>query len=185
MFLMRSAVCRLKPRDTLRKFFAGISEQTFQCQLGVADPPLIDYITDLLVRFVRSDAVYRIRSLTGQPLAQVATMMMEAEKRVGDAKRDVHRHIGDFTLFWAGVYPETLRKSESASDADNLVDYCQQGKRSYWIASTIMTDEPDNGQVLSRLSREFELCAYGLREVRREWERRDDDGDTPAPFLLN
>ena len=174
-----------EPRDTLRKFFAGISEQTFQCQLGVADPPLIDYIADLLVRFVRSDAVYRIRSLTGQPLAQVAVMMSEAEKRVGEAKRDVHRHIGDFTLFWAGVYPETLRKMQSSAKSDHLVDYCQQGKRSYWIASTISRDEEaDDGEVLGRLSREFELCAYGLREVRREWERRDD-GDSMLPIILN
>lgn len=176
---------QVNPRDTLRKFFAGLSEQTFQCQLGVADPPLIDYIADLLVRFVRSDAVYRIRSLTGQPLAQVLTMMNEAEKRVGDAKRDVHRHIGDFTLFWAGVYPETLRKMQSSSNADQLVDYCQQGKRSYWIASTIESSDDTDGEVLSRLSREFELCAYGLREVRREWENRDGDGDSPLPILLN
>lgn len=172
-----------EPRNTLRKFFAGLSEQTFQCQLGVADPPLIDYITDLLVRFIRSDTVYRIRSLTGQPLAQVVTMMLEAEKRVGDAKRDVHRHIGDFTLFWAGVYPETLHQAQSCSD--ELVDYCQQGKRSYWIASKISATEDADSQVLSRLSREFELCAYGLREVRREWERRDDDGDTTLPILFN
>lgn len=175
-----------EPRETLRKFFAGLSEQTFQCQLGVADPPLIDYIADMLVRFVRSDAVYRIRSLTGQPLAQVAVMMSEAEKRVGDAKRDVHRHIGDFTLFWAGVYPETLRTMQASSQADQLVDYCQQGKRSYWIASTISSDDEQNdSEVLSRLSREFELCAYGLREIRREWERRDGDGPTSAPILLN
>jgi hypothetical protein len=67
-----------------------------------------------------------------------------------------------------------------------LVDYCQQGKRSYWIASKISTDsESDDGKALSRLSHEFELCAYGLGEVRREWERRDGDGDSPAPLLLN
>ena len=151
-----------EPREPLRRFFSGISEQTFQVQLGVADPQLIDYISDLLVRFVRSEAVYRIRSLTGQPLAQVAVMMEEAEKRVGDAKREVHRHIGDFTLFWAGVYPETLREMQSSDKGDHLVDYCEQGKRSYWIASKILSEsETGDGEVLSRLSREFELCAYG------------------------
>lgn len=174
-----------EPREPLRRFFSGISEQTFQVQLGVADPQLIDYISDLLVRFVRSDAVYRIRSLTGQPLAQVAVMMEEAEKRVGDAKREVHRHIGDFTLFWAGVYPETLHKMQSSTKKDHLVDYCQQGKRSYWIASKISESESGDGELLSRLSHDFELCAYGLREVRREWERRDGDGDSPTPLLLN
>ncbi len=175
-----------EPREPLRRFFSGLSEQTFQVQLGVADPKLIDYISDLLVRFVRSDAVYKIRNLTGQPLAQVAVMMEEAEKRVGSAKQEVHRHIGDFTLFWAGVYPETLRRMQASSQKDHLVDYCQQGKRSYWIASKISAGcKPEDGELFSRLSHDFELCAYGLREVRREWERRDDDGDTPIPILLN
>jgi hypothetical protein len=30
--------------------------------------------------------------------------------------------------------------------------------------------------VLERLSEEFELCAFGLSEARKEWERRDEDG---------
>ncbi len=172
--------------DTLRRFFAGISEQTFQCQLGVADPPLIDYVADLLVRFVRSDAVYRIRNLTGQPIAQVAALMSEAEKRVGEAKRDVHQHIGDFTLFWSGVYPETLRRMQSSSETDHLLDYFQQGKKSYYIASR-MTGKAatDDAELFERLSVQFEMCAYGLREVRREWERRDGEGDSPTPILLN
>ena len=176
-----------QPRNTLRNFFAGLSEHTFQCQLGVADPPLIDYVVDLLVRFVRSDAVYRIRNLTGQPVAQVAVLMQEAEKRVGEAKRDVHRHIGDFTLFWAGVYPETLRRMQSSSKHDHLVDYCRQGKKSYWIAGQMTHgEEADADKALfERLSEQFEMCAYGLREVRREWERRDDQGDVESPWLLN
>ncbi len=177
---------KAEPRDTLRRFFAGISEQTFQTQLGVADPPLIDYIADLLVRFVRSDAVYKIRSLTGQPLAQVTAMLAEAEERVGEARRDVHRHIGDFTLFWTGVYPEALSRLQNSTRKDHLVDYCAHGKRAYWIASTLTSeDDQDNTdcEILSRLSREFEMCAYGLREIRREWERRDDVGD--APVLWN
>ncbi len=177
---------KAEPRDTLRRFFAGISEQTFQTQLGVADPPLIDYIADLLVRFVRSDAVYKIRSLTGQPLVQVAAMLAEAEERVGEARRDVHRHIGDFTLFWTGVYPEALSRLQNSTRKDHLVDYCAHGKRAYWIASTLTSeDDQDNTdcEILSRLSREFEMCAYGLREVRREWERRNDVGD--APMLWN
>ena len=176
-----------QPRNMLQKFFAGISEHTFQCQLGVADPPLVDYVADLLVRFIRSDAVYRIRNLTGQPIAQVAILLSESEKRVGEAKRDVHRHIGDFTLFWAGVYPETLRRMQNTTQRDHLIDYCQQGKRSYWIASQMSADEnADSDKALfERLSQQFEMCAYGLREIRREWERRDDQGDSPTPLLWN
>ncbi len=172
--------------SVLRRYFAGLAECTFQTQLGVADPPLIDYISDLLTRFVRSDAIYRIRNLAGRPIREVAEMMVEAQERVGGAQREVHRHIGDFTLFWTGVYPEALRRMRGRSTSDHLVDFCTEGKRSYWIASTIETEHPDkpSSDVLERLSQQFELCAYGLREVRRSWEHRDGEGPT-QPFLIN
>jgi hypothetical protein len=175
-----------QPRDSLSRFFSGMAEHTFQAQLGVADPALIDYISDLLTRFVRSDAVYRVRSLAGRPLAEVAAMMIEAEERVGDARREVHRHIGDFALFWTGVYPEALPRMRGPSKSDHLIDYCAQGKRAYWIASTIETDGETAapGALLIRLSSQFEMCAYGLREVRRLWEHGDFDEDLPRPLLF-
>jgi hypothetical protein len=153
--------------------------------LGVADPALIDYLSDLLARFIRSDAVYRVRNLTGKPIREVVEMMGEAQERMGNAKRDVHRHIGDYTLFWTGVYPESLNRLRGSSRRDHLIDYFAEGKRSYWIASTIATDEPRgaSADVLERLSQQFELCAYGLREVRRQWESKPDD-EMPQTFLL-
>ena len=48
----------------------------------------------------------------------------------------MHRHIGDFTLFWTGVYPEVLKKTRTPLCKDHFIDYCEQGKRSYYIAST-------------------------------------------------
>ena len=172
---------------TLRRFFAGITECTFQSRLGVADPDLLDYISDLLVRFVRYDAVCKIRDLTGRPLTEIAEMLCEAEQRVGVARREVHRHIGDYALFWSGVYPESIRRSHEPPAMDSMLDYCEQGKRAYLIASSIETDDERErnapSQVLQRLANEFELCVYGLREVRREWESHD--GDSSSTILIN
>ncbi len=44
--------------------------------------------------------------------------------------------------------------------------------------------EETSAELLERLSRNFDLCAYGLREIRREWERRDDDDEPPRPLLI-
>jgi hypothetical protein len=70
------------------------------------------------------------------------------------------------------VYPEALRRLKSWDRKDALLDYRQQGKRAYLIASTF-NDEPyrDEAPVLRRLSDQFELCSSGLSRVRREWER--------------
>ena len=114
-------------RSTLDCFFSGLSECIFQSRLGVADVQLVDYLSDLMLRFVRTEALHRVRNSSGQPATEVVQMLGEAEKRIGLARREVHRHIGDFTLFWSGMYPESLRTLQSGG-ADGFVDYCRQGK---------------------------------------------------------
>jgi hypothetical protein len=165
-----------------RRFFTGLTEYAFEARLGVADPPLVDYLAELLVRFVRADELYPVRTVRGQRLAAVTEMLAEAQQREGSARQKVHRHIGDFTLFWTGVYPEVVDHLRRGS-ADALIDYQQQGKRAYWIASTIPAEkEVPPPDVLKRLSDQFELCVYGLGEVRRQWEQQGGDAD--APLLL-
>jgi len=175
-----------RPTALLHRFFSGLTEQTFQGELGVADPPLIDYLSDMLIRFLKFDAIFRVRSLDGRPATEVGKMLAEAEARIGLARRDVYRHIGDYTLFWVGIFPESLKDRRGRAMLDRFGDFCSQGKRSYRIASEIESDEEADapGEVLERLSDDFELCAYGLRQVRREWESRGDD-DSCRDLLVN
>jgi len=157
-----------------------MTEQTFQAELGVADPPLIEYLANLLVRFVRMDAIFRVRDAVGRRLEEVAAMLIEAEQRQAGPRREIHRHIGDFTLFWSGVFPEALARLRTPDGKDHLIDYCEQGKRSYFIASTY-EEEPYNEEapVLRRLSQEFELCTFGLHRVRRVWEQSPEAAAQP------
>lgn len=167
------------PHHPLRRMFAGLTEQTFLRTLGIGDPHLIDYLSELLSRFIHTDAIFRLRNARGRPLEEVVDMVLQAEAipAEGRTRREVHRHIGDFALFWTGVYPEAIHRLRSALSKDQFVDYCNQGKRSYYIASTF-EDDPyrEEAPVLRRLSAEFELCAYGLTQVRIEWERSQPSG---------
>lgn len=166
-------------RSTLDRFLTGLSEYIFQTKLGVADVQMVEYISELMVRFTRVDAIQRVRRDDGRPATEIFQLMCEAERRIGAARRDVHRHIGDVTLFRSGMYPESVRGSAKGSP-DQLLDYFHQGKRSYKIASTIQADEDRLPcDLLDRLSDQFELCAYGLREIRRVWEESD-----PADELI-
>jgi hypothetical protein len=161
------------PGHPLRRMFAGITEHAFLTTLGVADPPLIDYLSLLLSRFVHTDSVYRLRDAEGRTLGELTGMVVEAEKlpTEGRTRREYHRHIGDFALFWSGVFPEAVNRMQAAPVKDHRVNFTTLGKRSYFIASTFEGEAFQNeAPVLRRLSEQFELCAYGLREVRREWE---------------
>ena len=169
-------------RSTIDRFFRGLSECIFHSKLGVVDVQMVDYVSDLLLRFVRADEVQRVRRADGQPATEVLQMLCEAERRIGLARRGVHRHIGDFTLFWSGMYPESLRKKQRGQSCDSFLDYCQQGKRAYAIAATIEGgDDRPSSEVLMQMSEQFEMCAYGLREIRREWE----EGSSGDSLLLS
>ncbi|MEW4567579.1 hypothetical protein AB1L88_06890 [Tautonia sp. JC769] len=156
-------------RHPLHRMFRGMTENTFQAELGIADPNLVGYVAGLLARFVPSQALYPIADAQGRRLTEVVAMIAEAESSGDeDRRRECHRHVGDFTLFWTGVYPEALPRLRTALAADHLINFQEQGKRSYYLASTY---EGDQAPVLRRLSVEFELCAFGLSRVRQEWER--------------
>ncbi len=159
----------------LLRLFRGITEHTFMHELGIGDPRLVGYVSNLLAGFIKCDAFWSVRDGEGRRLKHVTAMVAEAESTAdSDHRRECHRHVGDFTLFWTGVYPEALSKLQGADSPDRLIHYQQQGKRSYYLASTL--DGGEEAPVLRRLSHEFELCAFGLSRIRREWETLDSDG---------
>jgi hypothetical protein len=164
----------------LHRLFQGLTEYAFMTELGIGDPPLVGYVAELLASFVPSQAVWRLRDPQGRPLTEVTAMIAAAEAADDAARRrECHRHVGDFTLFWTGVYPEALGKLRGKGSPDALISYQEQGKRSYYLASRLSAGSSD-GSVLRRLSDQFELCAFGLSCVRREWEKLDAEGPQPG-----
>ena len=156
--------------------FAGLAEHAFFSHLGVADPPLIDYLSGLLTRFVHNDDLYRLRGASGQPLTELAEMVLEAERLPAGGWRAAWilttGTSGTLALFWTGVYPEAVEAMRARGCKDTFVSYTAQGKRGYLLTSR-MEEEQHHGaeaDLFRRLSHQFEVCALGLRKVRDEWE---------------
>jgi hypothetical protein len=166
----------------LHRLFRGMTEYTFTTELGIGDPRLVGYVANLLARFVPSQMIWRLRDGQGRRLTEVTAMVAAAEA-AADAERrlECHRHVGDYTLFWTGVYPEALARLQEKGSPDRLIDYQRQGKRSYYLASTL---DEQQAPVLRWLSDEFELCAFGLSRVRREWERHEPEPPRPPGFVV-
>jgi hypothetical protein len=159
----------------LRRLFGALVERTFLQTLGVHEPGVTDYLADVLTDFAHFKQVYKVKDLQGRPLTEVADMLLEADVRLNatsfNREREVHKHIGDFTLFWAGVYPESLGQMQAQARKDHLLDYVKQGKNSYAIAASFdYGDYRPQAPVLKKLSEEFELCLYGLHIVRKEMD---------------
>jgi len=174
-----------EPITLLRRFFSGLAEHTFQVRLGVVDPPMIEYVGTLLLRFIRADQPRLPSPPMGRPRLDLDRLLMAAEPRGGAARRELHRQIGDFALYWTGLFPESLRRRHAPSDLDWYHSYCLLGKRAYLIASEIEApDDAAPGALLERLGQHFEMCAYGLREIRRAWET-PEPGSGPSAFLIS
>ncbi|MDA7951008.1 MAG: hypothetical protein MPJ24_05915 [Pirellulaceae bacterium] len=176
-----------QPNRLLTRFFSGMTEYTFHVRMGVPDTKLVDYISDLLVRFVWLEKIYSVRTLRGKRITEVARMLTESQHRKGAAKGEIQRQIGDITLFWAGLYPDALPKLQGKNRADYLLDYKKEGQRAYLQASRIPTTKNKEGKetqkVLRRLGEQFEMCLFGLGEIRREWENRDENSGGPQLLL--
>lgn len=154
-----------EPAD-IDRFFRGLTEYAFHARLGVVDPPLVDYVAALLVRFLRVDPQAAV-PVTAPDAADVARLMVAAREHAAAEARAEFRQIGDVTLFWSGIYPEAVSRRQLAGD-EPLIEYREAGRRAYWLAATI---EPETAArtLLERLARDYDVCVEGLGEVRRAW----------------
>lgn len=152
------------PED-LERFFRGLAEHAFHGRLGVVDPPLVEYVSDLLVRFIRNDPPGDSpeRLSEERPGDVVVRMLAVVQRQPAGRAADDYRRIGDYTLFWSGLYPEAVRQRQP-------IDFHATGKRAYRLAGAL---EPEKAvaerRLFERLSVEFDVCVAGLAEVRRAW----------------
>jgi hypothetical protein len=161
---------------SLQELFGELVERAFALSLRWDDRQVMRYLTRLLTEFAHIDSLYRLRDLNGRPLQEVAEMLYYADVRLGAQsfyqEREVHRHIGDFTLFWTGVYPEALPKLRASLRKDHLIDYVKQGKESYRLVSLFDIGEwREEAPMFRRLSENFEVAMQGLHAVRQMWEQ--------------
>lgn len=158
----------------LRRLFSGAVQHALYVDVGVCDPPLADYLADLLSNLIHVNDIYPFHDATGRRLVSLAEWLTDAELKEPTSHRErqrvIHKHIGDFSLFWTGLFPEGLRRLQQAGAADQLSTFLAQGKRSYSIASELTGDgETPPRDVLQRLSDRYEYCMMGLNICRRGW----------------
>lgn len=188
---METREARIPDHHPLRRLFGALTEKCFVETLGWPDQTVTEYVSNLLVEFAHTDRLYRIRNHRGKRLDTVVELLYESEVLLEaqslEREREVHRHIGDFTLFMAGLFPEYLTRLKSASmiyHPDFLVDYVKTGKRSYGIVASYETVSDDRPPLFRKLSDNFELCVTGLGFIRGDLDRMRDPSYRQAKDIL-
>src|SRR5437868_14548251 len=109
--------------------------------VGLRDPELCGYVASMLCEFCDAEQLFRLRNAQGQPLSDVGEMLLESDPVYGpapsfDRERQVRKHIGDYTLFFTGMFPECINRLRLRRNRmENFVDWMKTGKEGYHIVS--------------------------------------------------
>ena len=159
----------------LQQLFIELVGRHYAEELGLRNPQLVNYVAQLLAEFCDVEQLLKIRNTTGKPLADVGEMLVESDPVFGpapsfDRERQVRKHIGDYTLFFTGMFPESINHFRLRRNrTENFVDWMKAGKESYYIVSKFEYFEYAKvAPLFASLSQHFEQCVYGLNRVKNE-----------------
>jgi hypothetical protein len=161
----------IRPEHPLRRFFTPFVHRHVQ-----GDPAVAEYVSGVLADFAQAERLYRIRNAKGERLEDVGEMLLESnpllEARSFDREREVRKHIGDYTMFLAGLFPEFVASlPRRGLRLDRMVDYVQAGKESYRIVAAFNVFEyRREAPLFHKLADSFELCVHGLNQMKRDLE---------------
>jgi hypothetical protein len=167
---------RVRSDHPLRRFFSELVHKHLVSAAGIEDTNVADYVSGLLVEFTHVDNLYRVRNARGKRLEDVGEMLIESNPLLDGRsffyEREVRKHIGDYTLFLTGLFPEHVhRLAKRGMTVDAFIDYMQAGKESYRIVASFDQFEfRQVAPVFRRISERFELCVFGLNLVKSEIE---------------
>jgi hypothetical protein len=161
----------------LQQLFQDLVGRHYAEEIGIRDPQIVAYVSHLLAEFCEAEQLYKIRNDSKRPLADVGEMLLESDPVYGpapsfDRERQVRKHIGDYTLFFAGMFPESINHYRLRRQRlENLIDWIKAGKESYYIVSKFEHFEYAKvAPMFALLSKNFEECVYGLNMVKNDLE---------------
>ncbi len=159
----------------LEPFFQQAVRNSYEGKLGLHDPGVTGYVAHLLCEFSEADKLYKVRDDAGRPIEELTEMMRAADPILGtassfDAERALRKHIGDYALFVAGMYPEAVGSARHQRHGQpSLEELILAGKESYFIVSQFnLFEYEQEAPLFARLSDRFERWILGLTLVREE-----------------
>ena len=161
--------------NPLLRLFQELVSYHFSSDVGIRDSEVHAYVSNLLCEFFDMEQLYKVRDAAGRPLHDVGEMLLESDPVYGEApsfdrERQVRKHIGDYALFFTGMFPESINQFRLRNQRlENFVDWMKAGKESYYIVSKFEHFEYAKvAPLFAMLSKNFEGCVYGLNMVKND-----------------
>src|SRR6201981_672090 len=175
----------------LQQLFIELVGRHYAEEIGIRDPQIVNYVAHLMAEFCDVEQLFKIRNQAGKPLTDVGEMLIESNPVYGpapsfDRERQVRKHIGDYALFFTGMFPESINHFRLRKERlESFVDWMKAGKESYYIVSKFEFFEYAKvAPLFRRMAENFELLVNGLNQVRNDLEEIQHPISRQAKQLL-
>ncbi len=173
----------------LSRFLQRFLNLTFS-DLNLEDDSVRDYLVAMLVRFIRTERLYRIQELPSVKLESVIESLSEVESEMvekEDFRRSdeivIRQQIADYTLFMSGLFREFVQSRGFFNY------YLMEGGRSYLrVYHYTYRELGKEAAVFEKLGRKFEAYAGSLdylKKVYFYYPEIDDSLRTMLSRILN
>lgn len=147
---------------------------------GLNERPLADYVAAVLAEFSHIERT-RCRVAGGQPMSYFFDMLAALQTVDETSRFYIRAHIGNYSLFLAGVFPDHVRFRAVRKGAPGLRYYEGLGRSNFRAASDhYLARKYELDTIFDTLAERFQEACLALNDVR---ERLVTLGD-PEPVLI-
>ena len=137
---------------------------------GLNQPPLVDYVSDLLARFARVSAVFPFRDTEGRPIETIAGLLVARHTELDSHEHSPRHireqlflhHLADYALFMSGLFRDRLRAR------GQLAYYREHGQGAFARCARLEANS-ERARVYRQVGREFGQISDALDEI---WHQR-------------
>ncbi|HYK88809.1 MAG TPA: hypothetical protein VE398_08570 [Acidobacteriota bacterium] len=145
----------------VKKLFQTLTERgSLQAQLR--DQDILQYLGNLLVDFMFIENMHLVHDAGGRRVDHLVDMLKQAVETEMPAKKQYYKHIGDYSLFVLGLFPESLERSRRTSSKNF---YSAAGRIGYQTAGDLESSRW-RITIFRKLTDEFERCVLSLNWVK-------------------
>ena len=137
---------------------------------GVDDRILADYCAALLREFGRGTRAWRVAEVDDHDHRYLVDILADASTAPDDRRYRVYVHLGNYSLWFAGVFPERIAALRARRGGPDLGYYDALGGRGYAQASDHWLAGRSGMQSLFRVAADrFTELRTTLNEVSERW----------------
>jgi hypothetical protein len=159
--MRRAKAGDLPENHPVKRIFHTLAERGL-AQASLRDPDILFYIANLLVDFLWVENLYRIQDEDGRRIESLLDILIQANEAEMPEKKEYYRHLGDYSLFMLGMFPESIDRTRRLLSPSW---YMETGRAGYQIAGELDRDVW-RIQVFRKLADKFDRCVISLHWIR-------------------